>query len=151
MGILERARSFWTEFKGFAFKGNMIDLAVAVVIGTAFSKVINAVVSDVVTPIVTLVNGYGSKLPFQNWKISIFPVGDLINELLNFFIVALVVFLTVVKLTQTIMHGTHHSNAPGEPVTKQCPYCLSVIPAKARKCSQCTSDQPDMPPLPVAS
>lgn len=150
MAIFKRVQSFWGEFKSFAFKGNMIDLAVAVVIGAAFSNVIKAIVSDVVTPIVGLVNGNGSKLPFQSWKLWIFPVGDLINELLNFVIVALVVFLTVVKLTQTIMHATHRESEPGEPVTKECPYCLSVIPAKARKCSQCTSDQPDMPPLPAA-
>lgn len=151
MAILKRARSFWSEFKGFAFKGNMIDLAVAVVIGGAFSNVIKAVVSDVVTPIVGLVNHQGSTFPFQQWKIWVFPVGDLINELLNFFVVALVVFLTVVKLMQTIMHATHHESAPGEPVTKQCPYCLSVIPAKARKCAQCTSDQPDMQPPATAT
>lgn len=151
MALVTRVRSFWSEFKGFAFKGNMIDLAVAVVIGAAFSNVIKAIVTDVVTPIITLINGQGSKFPFQQWKVWIFPVGDLINELLNFFIVSLVVFLTVVKLTQTIMHATHHEQTPGEPVTKQCPYCLSVIPAKARRCSQCTSDQPDMPPLPAAN
>lgn len=129
----------------------MIDLAVAVVIGGAFSNVIKAVVTDVITPIVALINGHGNKFPFQQWKVWIFPVGDLINELLNFFVVALVVFLTVVKLTQTLMNVAHRETSPGEPVTKQCPYCLSVIPAMARKCSQCTSDQPGMPPLPAAS
>jgi large conductance mechanosensitive channel len=120
----------------------MIDLAVAVVIGAAFSKVINALVSDVVMPIVNVVS---PKFPYQNWHIWRFPIGDLIGELLNFFIIAFVVFLTVVKLTQTVMHKAHRDVSPSEPVTKQCPYCLSVIPAKAYKCAQCTSDQPDMP------
>jgi large conductance mechanosensitive channel len=143
-----RVRSFWSEFKAFAFKGNMIDLAVAVVIGAAFSKVINAVVNDIVMPIVNVVQ---PKFPYQTWHVWRFPIGDLIGELLNFFIIALVVFLTVVKLTQTVLHAAHHESTAGEPVTKQCPYCLSVIPAKARKCSQCTSDQPDMQQPAVAS
>lgn len=139
MFIPNRVRSFWREFKGFAFKGNMIDLAVAVVIGAAFSKVINALVNDVVMPIVSVVQ---PRFPYQNWHVWRFPIGDLIGELLNFFIIAFVVFLTVVKLSQAVLHTTHHDS--NEPVTKQCPYCLSVIPAKARKCAQCTSDQPDM-------
>jgi large conductance mechanosensitive channel len=139
--VTSRVRSFWQEFKAFAFKGNMIDLAVAVVIGAAFSKVINAVVNDVVMPIVNVVQ---PRFPYQNWHLWRFPIGDLIGELLNFFIVALVVFLTVVKMTQTVLHGGRRDPGSAEPVTKQCPYCLSVIPAKASKCAQCTSDQPDV-------
>lgn len=139
--FIERAGSIWHEFKAFAFKGNMIDLAVAVVIGAAFSKVINALVTDVVMPIVSVVT---PRFPYQSWHVWRFPIGDLISELLNFFIVSFVVFLTVVKLTQTVLHKTRHDAAPSDPVTKQCPYCLSVIPALARKCAQCTSDQPEM-------
>lgn len=146
VAVLDRMKSLWHEFKAFAFKGNMIDLAVAVVIGAAFSKVIDALVKDIVMPIVNLVT---PRFPYQNWHVWYFPVGHLIGELLNFLIVSFVVFLTVVKLTQTVLNKTHRQAASSEPVTKQCPYCLSVIPALARKCAQCTSDLTEMPP-PVA-
>jgi large conductance mechanosensitive channel len=129
-------RHLWDDFKAFAFKGNMIDLAVAVVIGAAFKTVIDAVVSDVIMPIVNVVTPH---FPYQNWHVWFFPIGHLLNQLLNFFIVAFAVFITVVKLSQAVMKRTTRP-APGEPTTKECPYCLSVIPAKARKCAHCTAD-----------
>lgn len=128
---------FWQDFKAFAFKGNMIDLAVAVVIGAAFKTVIDAVVSDIIMPIVNIVTPH---FPYQNWHIWFFPIGHLLNQLLNFLIVALAVFLTVVKLSQAVVKRTREPVAPGEPTTKECPYCLSVIPIKARKCAHCTAD-----------
>ncbi|HEY2586056.1 MAG TPA: large conductance mechanosensitive channel protein MscL [Tepidisphaeraceae bacterium] len=129
--------SFWDEFKGFAFKGNMIDLAVAVVIGAAFKTVIDAVVSDIIMPIISVVTPH---LPYQEWHIWRFPIGHLLNQLLNFLIVAFAVFITVVKLSQTVMKRASRPAATGEPTTKECPYCLSVIPAQARKCAHCTAD-----------
>ena len=129
--------SFWEEFKSFAFKGNMIDLAVAVVIGAAFKTVIDAVVSDVIMPIVNIVTPH---FPYQNWHIWFFPIGHLLNQLLNFLIVAFAVFITVVKLSQAVAKHATRPAAPGEPTTKECPYCLSIIPAKARKCAHCTAD-----------
>jgi large conductance mechanosensitive channel len=148
MKVLEHGKSLWSEFQAFAFKGNMIDLAVAVVIGAAFSKVIDALVKDIVMPIVNVVT---PKFPYQNWHVWYFPIGHLIGELLNFIIVSFVVFLTVVKLTQTVMKKARRDAVAPAPVTKQCPYCLSVIPVMARKCAHCTSDLTEMPPPAVAA
>jgi large conductance mechanosensitive channel len=97
-----------------------------------------------------IVNVVTPKFPYQNWHVWYFPIGHLIGELLNFLIVSFVVFLTVVKLTQTVMKKAHGEVAASEPVTKQCPYCLSVIPALAQKCAQCTSDLTEMQPPAVA-
>lgn len=134
-------RRFLDDFKAFAFKGNMIDLAVAVVIGAAFKTVIDAVVSDVIMPIVSVVT---SHLPYQEWHVWRFPIGHLLNQLLNFLIVAFAVFLTVVKLSQAVLSRASRPSAPGEPTSRECPFCLSVIPIKARKCAHCTADlEPD--------
>jgi large conductance mechanosensitive channel len=131
------ARRFLDDFKAFAFKGNMIDLAVAVVIGAAFKTVIDAVVSDVIMPIVSIITPH---LPYQEWHVWRFPIGHLLNQLLNFLIVAFAVFITVVKLSQAVVKRTSQPTEPGEPTTRECPYCLSVIPARARKCAHCTAD-----------
>lgn len=134
-------RRFLDDFKAFAFKGNMIDLAVAVVIGAAFKTVIDAVVSDVIMPIVSVVTPH---LPYQEWHVWRFPIGHLLNQLLNFLIVAFAVFLTVVKLSQAVLSRASRPSAPGEPTTRECPFCLSVIPIKASKCAHCTADlEPD--------
>lgn len=130
-------RRFLDDFKAFAFKGNMIDLAVAVVIGAAFKTVIDAVVSDVIMPIVSLVTPH---LPYEQWHVWRFPIGHLLNQLLNFLIVAFAVFITVVKLSQAVLSRASRPSAPGEPTTKECPFCLSVIPIKATKCAHCTAD-----------
>jgi large conductance mechanosensitive channel len=139
--------SLWQEFKAFAFKGNMIELAVAVVIGAAFGRVINAVVSDIIMPIINIIT---PRFPYQNWHIWFFPIGHLIGELLNFIIVAFAVFISVVKLTQLVMKRAGGTPAPSEPITKECMYCLSVIPIKARKCAHCTADLPPADAAPVA-
>lgn len=133
-----RVGSLWQEFKAFAFKGNLIDLAVAFVLGAAFTKVITAVVNGFVMPIVSVFDqsvGGG----WQQWHVWRFPVGMLMAELLNFLIIAAVLFVVIVKLVGSMMKSSPPP-APGEPTTKECPYCLSVIPLKARRCAHCTSD-----------
>ena len=128
------------EFKDFAFKGNMIDLAVAVVIGAAFGKVIDAVVKDLVMPIVEFVpalKGAG----YEAYKLGPFRVGHLASELLNFVVIAAAVFFVIVKLLGAVMKAANRKPAaPSEPTTKECPRCLSLIPIKATKCSHCTAD-----------
>jgi large conductance mechanosensitive channel len=190
----------WQEFKAFAFKGNMIDLAVAVVIGTAFGAVINSLVTDVIMPSITYVTtgaqtavstaahvaqetasavGVTSKPagtqpaetqpaaaaaapappppppaatpappPKQEkpveitWTIGRIRIGNFIGSLVNFLLVAMAVFLVIVKLLGSVMKRVGGTPGPSEPTTKECPFCLSVIPIKARKCSQCTADLP---------
>lgn len=136
-------RRYWQEFKEFAFKGNMIDLAVAVVIGGAFGKIITALVNDVIMPVVNyaLIWMPGGE-SYETIHIGKFKVGDLLSEIINFLIIAAAVFIVIVKLLGTVMKKAAGSTppAPGEPTTKECPMCLSVIPIKARKCAHCTSD-----------
>ncbi len=122
------------EFKEFALKGNMIDLAVAVVIGGAFGKVVTAIVSDLVMPIV------GAILPGGEWRtFSATPlklqVGDFLGALIDFIIVSMVIFLAVVKVM-----GALKKPAPASaPTTRPCPECLEIIPIAARRCRACTS------------
>ncbi|HEY2370431.1 MAG TPA: large conductance mechanosensitive channel protein MscL [Polyangiaceae bacterium] len=134
-------QSFWAQFKGFALKGNVVDLAVAVVIGGAFGKIISALVADFVMPIVTLV------LPSGDWRTSgvilrhaadpkndvMLRWGDLLGAVLDFGIIALVLFVVVSKLL-------HARQKPAQPTTKACPFCLETIPKAATRCRACTSE-----------
>jgi large conductance mechanosensitive channel len=192
--MTKRLAAFWAEFKAFAFKGNMIDLAVAVVIGAAFSGVINSLVKDVIMPSViyltTAVHDVAEKTvsaaektaaavgvtgkpsetrPAEtqgaaapppaaaagpakksdeakavqlDWRIGPVNIGNFLAELLNFILIALAVFVTIVKLLGSVMKRVGGTPKPSEPITKECPFCLSVIPAKARKCAHCTADLP---------
>jgi large conductance mechanosensitive channel len=133
----------WEEFKAFAFKGNMIDLAVAVVIGKAFGDIISAIVKDIIMPLV----GYVTHIlhvpaNYQAWQLGNFMIGDVLAEILNFLIVAAAVFIVIVKVVGSVMARAAASKAatPSEPTTKECPLCLSVIPYKAKKCAHCASD-----------
>ena len=136
-------RSLWQEFKAFAFKGNMIDLAVGVVIGAAFTSLIGSLVKNVIMPIINYV---APSTRFAEWKIGKIEIGLLINDLLTFLLTALVVFVFIVKLLGAVRSRVAPPS-PAEPVLKECPLCLSQIPAKARKCSHCTADLPadDLP------
>jgi len=133
---------YWDEFKAFAFKGNMIDLAVAVVIGGAFGKVISAIVADIIMPLVSYALAW---MPGgQNYTtihIGRILIGELLGEIVNFVIVAAAVFFVIVKLMGAVMQKAAGSTpAPSEPTTKECPMCLSNIPLKAKKCAYCTAD-----------
>ena len=135
----KRLSTLWAEFKTFAFKGNLIDLAVAVVLGAAFAKLIGAMVNDIIMPIISLVTPEKGK-GYETWVIWRFPVGHLLAELLNFLIMAAAVFVVIVKLLGSAMQRAAAPPGPAEPVTKECPFCLSNIPLKAVRCGHCTSD-----------
>lgn len=119
------------EFKEFAFKGSMIDLAVAVVIGTAFAAVIGSLVKNVVMPAISYVMPAAGA--WRDWTLGRLEIGAFLGELLNFVVIALAVFLTIVKVRSTM-------SKPEETLTKECPYCASTIPLKATRCPDCTSD-----------
>ena len=129
----------WQEFKAFAFKGNFIDLAVAVVLGGAIGGVVNSLAKDVLMQLASYltpgIEGY------QDWKLGRVEIGAFLGNLSNFLIIALAMFLVVVKLMGTIQRSILPAG-PDEPTTKECPLCLSTIPIKARKCAQCTADLP---------
>ncbi len=124
------------DFKKFLFRGNVVDLAVAVVIGTAFTAVVNALVRDLLTPIIALIFG---KHDFSHLAFTIngsrFAYGDFINYLITFLTVAAAMFFFVIVPINRLMA----LRAEDEPDTRDCPECTSTIPLKARRCPQCTS------------
>src|SRR3954470_12567414 len=97
---IKSATSLWSEFKNFAFKGNMIDLAVAVVIGAAFSKIIASLVSNVIMPLISYVT---PNMDFSQWHLGKIMIGNVLNDVLYFVIVALAVFIIIVKLLGAMM------------------------------------------------
>ena len=127
----------WQEFKSFALKGNMIELAVAVVIGTAFNNVVNGFVNHIIMPAISYV--LPAEQSYRTWQLGKIEIGEFLSQVLNFLIIAWAVFLVIKKLLGTVIRTTAPP-APQEPTTKECPLCLSIIPLKARKCSHCTAD-----------
>lgn len=136
-------RHVWQEFKQFAFKGNMIDLAVGVIIGAAFGRVVSSLVDHVFMPLLAAA-GAGGK-GYENWSVwlngSEIKYGLFIGAVINFLLVALVIFVTILKLLGSVLKRVAPP-ASSEPTQKECPLCLSNIPVKARRCSQCTADLP---------
>jgi large conductance mechanosensitive channel len=190
----------WAEFKAFAFQGNMIELAVAVVIGAAFGGVVHSLVGDVIMPTVAYLIHTGETVAEKTKEVTLtaaskvgvvtsqpttapttqavtaaepaapaaappsaapaapapakpddtkpiaidfsigpVPVGKFLTELINFIILAFAVFIMVVKLLGGVMKKMKGPDKPGEPTTRECPECLSIIPIKARRCSHCTA------------
>jgi large conductance mechanosensitive channel len=129
------------EFRAFVLRGNMVDLAVAVVIGTAFTAVVNAAVEDLLTPLIAAVGG---KPNFGNLAFTIngsrFPYGDFLNALVTFLLVATVVFFLVVKPVNALMAALAPEEPEPEAPTRPCPECLLQIPRAATRCAFCTSE-----------
>jgi len=142
MGMLD-------DFKKFAIQGNVTDLAVGVVIGGAFGKIVAAVVADVVMPVVSLA------LPSGDWRTAglvlreaadpknnvVLKYGDLIGSVLDFLVIAFVLFIVVSKL-MTLGKKPVEPAAPAAPTTKECPECLETIPLQAKRCRACGSVVP---------
>ena len=124
-------------FKKFLFRGNLVDLAVAVVIGVAFNAVVQAVVKDLITPLITAVSGkpnFGSLIFTIHG--SIFRYGNFINALLSFVIIAAVVYYLIVMPSSRVMALSQRNKVATE---RECPECLSQIPVAARRCKFCTA------------
>src|SRR6185437_13698484 len=127
------------EFRKFILRGNVVDLAVGVVIGVAFSAVVSALVKDLFTPLIAAIVGKPnfSALTFTVHN-SKFLYGDFINALVSFLSIALVVFFFVVEPINRLVSFTNRNKAVEE-TEKKCPHCLSLIPIEATKCKFCTS------------
>jgi large conductance mechanosensitive channel len=130
----------FNDFRKFILRGNVVDLAVGVVIGTAFTGVVNALVKDMITPLIAAIYGQRdfSHLYFT-FRNSRFTYGDLINNLITFLIIALVVFFLVVQPINKLTELASRSKTTPEPTTRKCPYCLEVVPKAAKRCRYCTS------------
>jgi large conductance mechanosensitive channel len=128
------------EFRQFLLRGNLVDLAIAVVLGTAFGAVVAALVKDLVTPLIAAVGGQPD---FGDLDFTInssrFAYGDFLNAVLSFVIVAAVVFFLIVKPVNALMERFQTEKAVDEP-TRECPACLSQIPYAARRCAFCTEE-----------
>ena len=128
-------------FRQFILRGNVVELAVGVVVGAAFNGVVNSLVKDFITPLIAAIFRQPdfSRLVFIIHG-SIFDYGDLINSVLSFLIVALTVYFFVVVPINSLNNYRIKRSAPIEPALKKCPFCLSEIPREAIKCAHCTAD-----------
>jgi large conductance mechanosensitive channel len=129
-------------FKAFLLRGNLVELAVAVVIAVAFAALIAALVKDLVTPLIAAIGG---KPDFSSLFFTVnhskFLYGDFVNALVGFLIIAAVIYFLVVLPYQAFTERSR-KEPPADPTTKKCPECLSEIPKDARRCAFCTSPQP---------
>jgi large conductance mechanosensitive channel len=126
-------------FKQFILRGNVIDLAVAVVIGTAFGAVVAALVKDLLTPFIAALVGQPDFSAIQfTVNGSKFLIGDFINALISFLLVAAAIYVFVVAPMNVIIERRRRGAAPPDPTTKKCPECLSEVPIAARRCAFCT-------------
>jgi large conductance mechanosensitive channel len=131
------------EFRTFLLRGNVVDLAVAVIIGAAFGAVVTALVEDIITPIIAAIGGQPD---FSNLKFTIndsqFLYGDFINKVIYFVIVAAAIFFIVVKPMNMMMARLRRGEVPPDPTTRTCPECLGEVPIAATRCMFCTQPLP---------
>ena len=130
-------------FKQFILRGNVLDLAVAVVMGAAFGAVVTALVKDLLTPLIAAV----AKAPdFSAVSFQIngskFLIGDFINSLISFLLIAVAVYFFVIMPVNALMARLNRGEAPPDPTTKKCPECLSDVAIAAKRCAFCTSPLP---------
>jgi large conductance mechanosensitive channel len=131
-----------SDFKKFILRGNVVDLAVAVVVGVAFTAMITALVADLITPLIAAIFG---QTDFSNLTFTLhhstFKYGSFLNALVSFLVVATVVFFAVVvPLTALMRRLNLLPREEPKPETRKCPECLSEIPAAARRCAFCTAE-----------
>jgi len=125
-------------FKQFILRGNVVDMAVGVVIGAAFGGVVAALTKDLLTPLIGALVG---KPDFSSVSFTLhgtpFPVGDFVNACISFFLIAAAIYFFVVTPINALVSRMRKAPAPADPTTKKCPECLSEIPIDARRCAHC--------------
>jgi large conductance mechanosensitive channel len=135
------------DFREFVLRGNVVDLAVGIIIGAAFGAIVTAIVQDLITPLI----GIFFKANFGGLKFTIngsdFLVGDVINKLVDFLIIAAVVFFLIVRPVNALIARTKKEPPAPESDTRPCPYCTSIISKLATRCPYCTSE---VEPLAIA-
>lgn len=135
-------KSFFNEFKKFAMRGNVMDMAVGIIIGAAFGKIVDSMVKDIIMPPIGLLWG---KVDFSDLKLKLsddvsINYGIFLNNVISFVIVAFAVFV-LIKAVNKLQEKMIKEEAAA-PTTKKCPYCCEDIPLAAVKCPHCTSDLP---------
>lgn len=142
------------EFKEFILRGNVLDLAVAVIIGAAFNAIVNSLVNDIIMPPIGRIFGnmdfsslfinlsgthYDSLAAAKEAGAAVISYGSFINVVINFLIIAFVLFLMIKAVNRMTRLAKPKVETPAAPVTKECPFCCSSIPIKAVRCPECTS------------
>jgi large conductance mechanosensitive channel len=130
------------EFWEFAFKGNLISLAIGVVLGTAFGKLITSFVDNIFMPIISLPSQYmgSSGRGYLGWQWRGVNFGVFLGDLISFLIIAAAIFVLMVKVVGWVVKLTRKPAAASDPTEKECPLCLMKIPLKAVRCGHCTAD-----------
>jgi len=152
-GAKKASKKFIDEFKEFALKGNVMDMAVGVIIGAAFGNIVTALTTDFINPLINSIGGAEIagqiRLPWVDYtglapeEISALSLnwGDFVTSVINFLIMALCIFIMVKAVNKLMNFGKKkEAEKPADPTTKECPYCLSEIPIKATRCPHCTSE-----------
>jgi large conductance mechanosensitive channel len=127
-------------FKKFILRGNVVDMAVGVVIGAAFAGVVTGLTAAFLTPLIKLATGGGEKFSTLQFTVHgvMFPLDNFINACISFVLIAAVVYFLVVLPVNALMARMHKNEPAAAPTTKKCPECLSEIPIEAKRCSHCT-------------
>ena len=142
-GFGKRAGGTLSGFKAFILRGNVVDLAVGIVIGAAFGTVVNSLVSNVITPLIPAPGGN-----LSTWAITVpytgkpLVIGAFINAIITFLIIALVIYYFVVLPVNALLARFKPKEVEAPPATRDCPYCLSSVPVQATRCAYCTSPLP---------
>ena len=137
-------KKFFKEFKEFALKGNVMDMAVGVIIGGAFTAIVTAFTDDFITPLLNIVGGaeFGGKIPLPGPEGNGILWGAFLSSVVNFLILALILFIMLKSINKLMSIGKKKEEEAA-PTTKTCPFCKSEIDITATKCPHCTSDIPD--------
>ncbi len=140
--MAKKENGFFAEFKKFILRGNVIDLAVGVIIGAAFQAIVNSLVNDIIMPLIGIILG---KIDFSSLVAEIgdakITYGNFISAIINFLIMAFVIFL-LVRAINKVSEKFEKKEEAAAPTTKVCPYCKSEISIDAVKCPNCTSELP---------
>ena len=135
-------KKFFDEFKKFALRGNVMDLAVGVIIGGAFQAIVNSLTKDIISPLIGLIAN--TDFSYLVWMVGDVEIryGAFITAIINFVIMAFVIFLFLKGINKLMSIGAKKEEpaAPAAPTTKKCPHCCSEIPIAATRCPHCTSE-----------
>lgn len=134
-------KKFFAEFKAFIAQGNVLDLAVGVIIGAAFKDIVTSLTDNILQPIINLIGAsdVAGSIQIGNDPTNLLNYGAFISAIINFVIMAFVIFIIVKAVNKVMAIGKKEEEAPA-PTTKTCPYCKSEIDLEATKCPHCTSD-----------
>ena len=140
-------KKFFGEFKEFIMRGNVMDLAVAVIIGAAFGAIVTALCDKIITPLIQLIIGsiFGKGIDEMTKVLNVGPIefGAFISAVINFVIMAFIIFLIVKAVNKAMTIGKKKEAEEEEATTKECPYCKSEIAIDATRCPHCTSQLED--------